>query len=100
MLDLIDVDLTYSANSPTEVRAISDLSLHVNRGEFVTVVGSNGAGKSSTIQVIAGAVRPTRGRVLILLPIILTRACTPVYAPATQGTLKATLFSRLIHSPG
>lgn len=65
MLELQDITLVYNHGSPTEVRALSDLSLTIERGEFVTVVGSNGAGKSSTIQVISGAVRPTRGRVLI-----------------------------------
>lgn len=65
MLELREIDLVYNHGSPSEVRALSKLSLAVERGEFVTVVGSNGAGKSSTIQVISGAVRPTRGQVLI-----------------------------------
>lgn len=65
MLELQDVDLVYSPGTPTQVQALSEFSLTIARGEFTTVVGSNGAGKSSAIAVISGAVRPTRGRVLI-----------------------------------
>jgi len=43
--------------------ALSDVSLTVNEAEIVTMIGSNGAGKSTTLRVIAGLVRPTSGEV-------------------------------------
>ncbi|HEY3717910.1 MAG TPA: ATP-binding cassette domain-containing protein [Jatrophihabitantaceae bacterium] len=60
-----NVRLVYNADTPSEVVAVSRLDLSVPTGQFVTVVGSNGAGKSSLIQLVSGAVRPTKGRVLI-----------------------------------
>ena len=63
MLALDHVDLVYNAGRADEVVALRDLCLELDRGEFVTVVGTNGAGKSSLIQAISGSARPTRGRV-------------------------------------
>jgi ABC-type sugar transport system ATPase subunit len=45
--------------------AIEEFSLDVHRGEVVALVGDNGAGKSTLIKIIAGVIKPTRGRLLI-----------------------------------
>jgi ABC-type sugar transport system ATPase subunit len=47
------------------VQALSDVSMHVNAGEIVALVGDNGAGKSTLVKVIAGAHRPDRGTILV-----------------------------------
>jgi putative ABC transport system ATP-binding protein len=65
MLELRDIRLVYNGGSPTEVVAIDHVDLRFAAGEFVTVVGTNGAGKSSTIQIVSGACRPTAGRVVL-----------------------------------
>jgi putative tryptophan/tyrosine transport system ATP-binding protein len=65
VLELENVRLVHNPGTSTEVVALHDLSVGIERGQFVTVVGSNGAGKSSMIQVVSGAMRPTSGRVLI-----------------------------------
>jgi putative ABC transport system ATP-binding protein len=65
MLDLEGVTLSYDTGSGSPVRALNGVSLGIGAGEFVTVVGSNGAGKSSLIKVISGAVRPSNGTVRI-----------------------------------
>ncbi|CAN5172834.1 ABC transporter ATP-binding protein [soil metagenome] len=64
-LELENVDLTYNRGRVDEVRALRGLSLEVEQGEFLTIVGSNGAGKSSTVQIVSGSARPTCGRVMI-----------------------------------
>ncbi len=48
------------------VRAVSDLSLHVRRGEVFGFLGPNGAGKTSTIRLLLALQRPTRGRATLL----------------------------------
>jgi ABC-type polysaccharide/polyol phosphate transport system ATPase subunit len=48
---------------PDPVRALRDVSLHVRPGETVGLIGRNGAGKSSTLRVLAGIVPPDAGRV-------------------------------------
>jgi putative ABC transport system ATP-binding protein len=65
MLELRGVSLTYHRGRVDEVQALRDIGLSIGKGQFVTVVGSNGAGKSSTVQVISGSARPTSGQVLL-----------------------------------
>lgn len=48
------------------IRAVADLSLVVRRGEAVGFVGANGAGKSTTIKMMTGILRPTAGMVRVL----------------------------------
>src|SRR5262245_23719090 len=48
-----------------EVEAISELSLDVERGEFVSIVGQSGCGKSTLLSIIAGLMAPTSGHVLV-----------------------------------
>lgn len=43
--------------------AVKDLDLHVDEGEFVSLIGHNGVGKSSTVKAIAGVVKPVSGTV-------------------------------------
>jgi branched-chain amino acid transport system ATP-binding protein len=45
------------------IAAVQELSLEVHRGEIVTLIGSNGAGKSTTLRTISGLLRPRRGQV-------------------------------------
>jgi putative ABC transport system ATP-binding protein len=63
MLELDDVRLVYNRGRTDEVTALRGLSLTLPSGQFTTVIGSNGAGKSSLVQVVSGAVRPTGGRI-------------------------------------
>ena len=46
--------------------AVDDLSLHVARGEIIGIIGHNGAGKSTTLKMIAGLIAPTRGNIYIM----------------------------------
>jgi len=48
-----------------DFRAVESLSLHVERGEFVSLLGPSGCGKTTTLQMVAGFVEPTRGRILL-----------------------------------
>ncbi len=58
MLELRGVD-TYYGN----IQALRDISLHVDDGEIVTLIGANGAGKSTTLMTICGILRPRRGEI-------------------------------------
>ena len=60
MLEVADVH-TYYGN----IRALKGVSLAVSRGEIVTLIGSNGAGKSTTLKTIIGTVRPLRGTITL-----------------------------------
>ena len=58
MLELSELEVRYGA-----IRAVRGVSLKVNRGELVALLGANGAGKSSTLMCIAGALKPSGGSV-------------------------------------
>jgi branched-chain amino acid transport system ATP-binding protein len=59
LLEVEGLELAYG-----DVAACRDISFTVGEGEIVTLVGSNGAGKSTTLRGVAGAMRPRRGRIL------------------------------------
>ncbi len=58
MLRLDDVHVHYG-----KIHALKGISLEVREGEIVTIIGSNGAGKSTTLKTISGLLRPTSGTV-------------------------------------
>ncbi|MGO5022714.1 ABC transporter ATP-binding protein [Lawsonibacter sp. LCP25S3_G6] len=55
MLDIQNISKTFNPGTVNEKKALSGLSLHLEPGDFVTIVGSNGAGKSTLFNAIAGA---------------------------------------------
>jgi putative ABC transport system ATP-binding protein len=63
-LELHDVVKRYGAG-PTEVRALTNVSLTVEPGEFVSVMGPSGSGKSTLLHLAAGLERPSAGRVVV-----------------------------------
>jgi branched-chain amino acid transport system ATP-binding protein len=60
LLELNDVAVLYG-----EIEAVHGISIAVEPGEVVTLLGSNGAGKSTTLRVISGLVRPASGEILL-----------------------------------
>lgn len=57
------IDLLRLGKSYGETRALSDLTLHIKRGEFLTLLGPSGSGKSTTLMMLAGFEQPTEGRI-------------------------------------
>ena len=65
MLKLEHVYKTFNPGTINQKVALSDLSLHLNPGDFVTVIGGNGAGKSTMLNAIAGVWAVDSGRILL-----------------------------------
>ena len=65
MLKLIDVCKTFNAGTVNEKVALDHLDLTLEDGDFVTVIGSNGAGKSTALNAIAGTFMIDRGQILL-----------------------------------
>ena len=59
MLEVKNVEVAYG-----KIVAVKDVSLTVNKGEIVTLIGSNGAGKSTTLRTISGLIKPRSGEIL------------------------------------
>ena len=65
LIDIRDVYKIYGEGTEAEVRALDGVSLTVDRGEFVAVVGQSGSGKSTLMNILGCLDVPTRGTYLI-----------------------------------
>ena len=65
MINVENVTYTYMSGGPFEMTAVNDISLKINDGEFVGLIGHTGSGKSTLIQMIAGLLKPTSGRITV-----------------------------------
>ena len=65
MLTLSHISKTFNPGTVNEKKAITDLSLHLEPGDFVTIIGSNGAGKSTLFNAIAGSFYTDSGSILL-----------------------------------
>ena len=65
MLDIQNIVKTFNAGTVNEKVALRGVSLHLNPGDFVTVIGGNGAGKSTLMNSVAGVYGVDEGKILI-----------------------------------
>ena len=63
MLEIEQIHKTFNPGTVNEKKALAGLSLHLDRGEFVTIVGSNGAGKTTLFNAVAGVFYVDEGMV-------------------------------------
>ncbi|KPL60947.1 ABC transporter ATP-binding protein [Rossellomorea vietnamensis] len=92
-----------------EICAVTDLSFEIRKGEMVGFIGSNGAGKSTTLKMLSGILHPSRGDVTVLgfkphqrqhvylKKIALIRGSKPLFAPADLTALDALHMQRIIY---
>lgn len=65
MLEIKNIYKTFNAGTVNEKRALNGLSLNLEDGDFVTVIGGNGAGKSTMLNAIAGVWPVDEGQIII-----------------------------------
>ncbi|MBQ8597266.1 MAG: ATP-binding cassette domain-containing protein [Lachnospiraceae bacterium] len=65
MLDISHVYKSFNIGTPVQKDALIDLNLHLNEGDFVTVIGGNGAGKSTMLNAVAGVFGVEKGQIKI-----------------------------------
>ena len=65
MLDINQIHKTFNAGTVNEKKALNGLDLHLQEGDFVTVIGGNGAGKSTMLNAIAGTWLVDEGSIVI-----------------------------------
>lgn len=63
MLDIINLKVIFNENTVDEKRALDGIDLHLDEGDFLTVIGSNGAGKSTLLNSILGLVETKSGEI-------------------------------------
>ncbi len=65
MLELSDIHKTFNVGTIDEKVLFSGFNLTINDGEFVGVIGSNGSGKTTMLNITSGDVKPDKGRVIL-----------------------------------
>ena len=65
MLDLINVRKTFNKGTINQRVALDGINLHLEDGDFVTVIGGNGAGKSNMLNAVAGVWPVDDGRIIL-----------------------------------
>ena len=65
MLELRNIHKYYNPGTVNEMCLFEDFNLTINQGEFVSVVGSNGSGKTSMLNIICGSIPVESGQILI-----------------------------------
>ena len=63
MLNINHIAKTFNPGTITEKRALTDVDLKLNEGDFVTIIGGNGAGKSTTLNAVAGVFAVDKGTI-------------------------------------
>ena len=79
MLDIKNIYKTFNAGTVNEKRALNGVNLHLAPGDFVTVIGGNGAGKSTTLNAVAGTWLVDEGPITI----------DGIFGPATRSAVLA-----------
>lgn len=64
ILELKNLSFIYGIKTPFEKKAVDNVSLSINKGEFIGIIGHTGSGKSTLIQMLNGLIKPTEGQVL------------------------------------
>ncbi len=65
MIELSNVSYSYTANSDENTVAVSDITLRINKGEFIGIAGHTGSGKTTVAQILSGLIVPTQGKIII-----------------------------------
>lgn len=65
MIELKNIELVFNKGTKLENKVLKGINLNVDEGEFITIIGGNGAGKSSLMNVLAGEIFPTKGKIFI-----------------------------------
>src|SRR5213593_2910007 len=65
MLQIASLTKTFHPGTPNEVRALRDVSLRLERGSFLLIIGTNGSGKSTLLNAVAGTFLPDTGRLTL-----------------------------------
>lgn len=65
MLDIKGISKTFNPGTVNEKKALDNFSLHLDSGDFVTIVGANGAGKSTLFNAICGVFLTDEGQILL-----------------------------------
>lgn len=65
IIELKNVSYIYNPNTPFEKKALENINLEIDNGEFIGLIGHTGSGKSTLVQHLNGLIRPTKGTIIV-----------------------------------
>ena len=65
IMKIENLNFIYNPNTPFEKRALDNISLEIEQGEFIGLIGHTGSGKSTLVQHLNGLLKPTSGKIII-----------------------------------
>ena len=65
MITIENLNVVFNKGTPDENHALKNITLKIDKGDFITVIGSNGAGKSTLYNAIAGTIKPESGHIFL-----------------------------------
>src|SRR5882724_2557034 len=65
MIELQHISKTFNYNTANEVKALQDVNLKIDSSQFIVIIGSNGSGKSSLLNAIAGSIIVNEGKIVV-----------------------------------
>lgn len=65
IIDIKDLNFIYNPNTPFEKKALDNINLEIDEGEFIGLIGHTGSGKSTLVQHLNGLIKPTSGTIVI-----------------------------------
>lgn len=65
IIKIEDLNYIYNSNTPFEMKALDNVNLTIDEGEFIGLIGHTGSGKSTLVQHLNGLIKPTSGKVIV-----------------------------------
>ena len=65
IMKLENLNYIYNPNTPFEKKALDNINLDVNKGDFIGLIGHTGSGKSTLVQHLNGLIKPTSGKIIV-----------------------------------
>lgn len=65
IIEIENLNYTYNPNTPFESKALDNINITINEGEFIGLIGHTGSGKSTLVQHLNGLIKPSSGQIII-----------------------------------
>ena len=84
-LSIENISMRFDLKNGSSVQALKDVSLEIEEGQIITVLGPSGCGKTTLLNIVAGFLAPTEGKVILNEQYCPGSRCRARYGLSTRG---------------